>query len=55
VRVREHTRKEIKIKAHDRKMDLPWGNIPARPFMMVADEDWTEILKSLKDFFNEQN
>lgn len=24
--------------------------IPARPFMMIQDEDWTEIRESLKDF-----
>ena len=45
--VREHLRKvagkEVTVKAHTRKQILPWGDIPARPFLMVQDEDWPEI------------
>lgn len=28
---------------------LPWGDIPARPFMMVQEEDWDEIKNELGD------
>lgn len=43
-KVSEHTRiarsgKSYKVSAHTRKMRLPWGTIPARPFMLVQDED----------------
>lgn len=50
--VKEHLRllksgKKSKVKAHTRKQSLPWGNIPARPFMMVQDQDWDEIRDQL--------
>lgn len=45
--VREHIRKiagkEITVKAHTREQSLPWGTIPARPFLMEQDEDRAEI------------
>ena len=55
VRVKEFMRqsatgKKTKVRAHERKTSLPWGNIPARPFMVVQPEDWEEIRESLKDF-----
>lgn len=31
-------------------MSVPWGDIPARPFLMVQDEDWGEIKKTLGRF-----
>lgn len=34
---------QIKVKAHDRKMKLPWGNIPARPFMHIQTDDIRDI------------
>jgi len=43
-------KKQIKVGAHKRKMKLPWGDIPARPFLMVQDEDWTEIRAALTDY-----
>jgi len=54
-KVREHVRRRLDggkttVKAHTRKMELPWGDIPARPFMMVQDEDWEEIRESLMDY-----
>jgi phage gpG-like protein len=42
--------RKITVRAHTRKMKLPWGDIPARPFMMAQDEDWDEIRESLNDF-----
>jgi len=48
VHVREHIRrlasgKEVKVRAHTRNMRVPWGNIPARPFLGVRRSDWVEI------------
>lgn len=61
--IKEHTRtitqafgkelkepKDVKVKAHTRKMALPWGDIPARPFMVIQDEDWEEIKETLAEF-----
>lgn len=51
-RVREHVRrlasgKEVRVREHTRKMKIPWGDIPARPFLMVRDEDWEKIREAL--------
>jgi len=48
--IKAHLRKGTKVKAHTRKMKLPWGDIPARPFLMIQDEDWTEIRAALNDY-----
>ena len=42
--------KKVSVKAHSREMKVPWGDIPARPFMMVQGEDWDEIRETLLDF-----
>jgi len=42
--------KRVSVRAHTRKMKLPWGDIPARPFMMVQPEDWEEIKAELAEF-----
>lgn len=42
--------KKVTVKAHIRKISLPWGDIPARPFMMIQDDDWTEIKETLAEF-----
>jgi phage virion morphogenesis protein len=42
--------KQIKVRAHTRQMQAPWGDIPARPFLMVQDEDWDEIKLELNDY-----
>ena len=42
--------RKVTVRAHTRKMKLPWGDIPARPFIFVHPEDWTEIRESLNDF-----
>jgi phage virion morphogenesis protein len=39
----------VRVKAHTRNQKLPWGDIPARPFMMIQDEDWTEIQAALAE------
>jgi phage gpG-like protein len=38
------------VKAHSRRQALPWGDIPARPFMQVQEEDWDEIADAIADF-----
>lgn len=53
--VREHIRRmkdgrTVKVKAHTRRMLVPWGDIPARPFMAVQTEDWDEIRESMLDY-----
>jgi phage virion morphogenesis protein len=35
--------KKYNVSGHGRKMKLPWGDIPARPFLLVQDEDILEI------------
>ena len=45
--VRPHKRGERSVKGHYRTMRLPWGDIPARPFMMVQAEDWRDISERL--------
>lgn len=55
VNVREHLRKasagkSYRVRAHTRKTALPWGDIPKRPFMMVQDEDWTEIMATINEY-----
>ncbi|MCK4529321.1 phage virion morphogenesis protein [candidate division WOR-3 bacterium] len=42
--------RKVTVRAHTRKMKLPWGDIPARPFIMVQPEDWDEIRESLSDY-----
>jgi phage gpG-like protein len=42
--------KRINVGSHKRKAVLPWGDIPARPFMMVQKEDWPEIHNVLTRF-----
>ena len=60
--VRSHTRwikqafgreiepRQVTVQEHKRKMVLPWGDIPARLFMMVQNEDWDEIRAELGEF-----
>jgi len=40
----------VSVRAHKRTVALPWGDIPARPFLMVQDEDWREIKTELSSF-----
>lgn len=51
VSVRPFRRKDgAKVKGHTRNTPFPWGDIPARPFLMVQNEDWTEINEAVGDF-----
>jgi phage gpG-like protein len=38
------------VRAHTRQMLVPLGDIPARPFMMLQDEDEAEIMATLDEF-----
>lgn len=31
---------------------IPWGDIPARPFLVVQDDDWAEIRETLAAFLS---
>ena len=42
--------KTVKVPGHTRKMAIPWGDIPARPFMLVQEKDWDDITDQLADF-----
>lgn len=42
--------KEVQVREHSRSMSIPWGDIPARPFMLVQPEDWDQIRKDLAEF-----
>ena len=42
--------KKAQVRAHTRKVSLPWGDIPARPYLMVQAEDWVEIRAALGDY-----
>lgn len=54
VTVKAHTRKsklgkKYSVKSFGRKMVIPWGNIPARPFLVIRDED---IIKFRQAVYN---
>ena len=50
--IRKIRGKRQKVRAHQRtrKMSVPWGDIPARPFLLVQKDDWAEIRKALSDY-----
>ena len=29
---------------------IPWGNIPARPYLLVQDSDWPKVTRQLADY-----
>lgn len=37
-----------------RQVPIPWGDIPARPFLGVSDETSTQIIDAISDFIGEQ-
>lgn len=37
------------VKAHTRKIEVPWGDIPARPFMVLQTEDIRRMEKVMAD------
>jgi len=47
---REMPARTITIPAHTRRQAIPWGNIPARPFLLVHDEDWVEIGETIDEY-----
>ncbi len=57
VRVGEHVRRlaggrQIQVRSHLRQQAFPWGAIPARPFMVVQTEDWTQIASALARYLS---
>jgi len=55
VTVRAHVRKarsgkSHSVRAHPRRQKLPWGDIPARPFLGVRRDDWGEIRETVLDY-----
>ena len=51
VKVKAHARRGgTRVKAHVRNQSLPWGDIPARPFLGLDREDRREIRVVLTDF-----
>ncbi len=55
--VRAHTRRirgrNVRVKAHTRKQQTPWGNIPGRPFLMIQTEDHETIADDIEFFMEE--
>lgn len=43
-------RKRIQVREHYRKITVPWGDIPARPFMVIQQEDIEDIGRIFSDF-----
>lgn len=41
------------VPAHAREVSLPWGDIPARPFMLLQDEDVADINDLLETWIME--
>ncbi|MDL2275847.1 phage virion morphogenesis protein [Desulfosarcina sp. OttesenSCG-928-G10] len=42
--------RRVTVGTHTRRMKMPWGTIPARPFLMIQDEDMDEILTAMTDY-----
>lgn len=40
----------VPVRAHQRSVAVPWGNIPARPFLLIQDEDVTEIREAWGEY-----
>jgi len=47
--------KKIKVRAHKRtrKMQIPWGDVPARPFLALGDDDMRKIEDTLLQWLGE--
>ena len=54
VLVHGHDRKTkkgvVRVCDHRRRQKTPWGNVPARPFLMIQPEDWETIKESLANY-----
>jgi phage gpG-like protein len=49
-RVRAHKRAGRDVRAHVRNAPVPWGDIPARPFLVLQDEDLREIARAAEEY-----
>jgi phage gpG-like protein len=52
-RIPAHTRGGHAVRAHTRQMKIPWGNVPARPFMHIVEADQQEMLRTLLEYLTE--
>lgn len=43
------TQKTDKVKSHDYFFPIPWGDIPARPFLGLSDQDERDILDEIAE------
>lgn len=55
VKIGQHERrgkgdKRHTVQAHTRMVSLPWGDIPARPFLVIQNKDWDKIKRSLGNY-----
>lgn len=41
------------VKAHTRNMAIPWGDIPARPFLGLSEADRQDLLEALNEYLAE--
>lgn len=48
-KVKAHTRKGRPVREYDRKQAIPWGDIPARPFIGFSTEDEDEISRLIAE------
>lgn len=59
VRIKAHVRKvrgkNVRVKAHTRKQQIPWGDVPGRPFLMIQEEDWQDIGETLDEYLMGEN
>ena len=57
-RVNEYTRRSrsgatFTVRAHTRQMTVPWGDIPARPFLGLSADDRSDLLDALQAYLAE--
>jgi phage gpG-like protein len=50
-RIPSHKRKGRDVRGHTRMMRVPWGHIPARPFMSITDSDKADMMAVVGDYF----
>lgn len=57
-RINEYTRRtktgSTTVRAHTRTLRVPWGNIPARPFLGLSDGDRADLLDALDVYLSSQ-
>lgn len=47
---RTRSGKTATVRAHTRQMRVPWGDIPARPFLGLSAEDRSDLLDAMNDY-----